>query len=479
MSHPNLTNGASLEDCYTNFFALADLCGIKWRRLATPENYLSKTGDLLDDPVLSSYHKCLTSDLLSVWRRVISRSNDSSLTSSAPNRSGTNSDPHGSSPSSHLNYKKELWVFWYGDDLEHSKFISNELTEIELGSWENGMSYECRTLLFKAFHNRIERCLLSRGFARLGRWFVQPMELSLSYDKSSKTFTADPSTSEGINDVAPQLSFAFSFFVHGESTVCTSVDVRVLPPVYRLNRNNITVAQGSSSGLNVIISPYGLAGVVTGQTFKDGDASVQKLLTEWEKFYPLRQFNEKSGQTGKYQAAGNSAPSYSVDYDDSASKSESSLESLPSVVEVNVAGVKMKYPSSYVYIVPETRTKSSDSSKNEKKDSNSKDTHLSQSQMQTSRTSHSNNLLANLLTPPSTPPELLFKDHRPHRNRTPVLSPRQPQRPLSGYCIRSNAFQEMSISHNTSKSFENMLSKYRIVKYYLNHVIQLFLLISR
>lgn len=463
MSHPNLTNGASLEDCYTNFFALADLCGIKWRRLTTPENYISKTGDLLDDAVLTSYHKCLTGDLLSVWRRVVSRSSDPSLTSGAPNRSGTNSDPHGSSPSSQHYYKKELWIFWYGEEIDHSKFISNELVEIESGSWENGMSYECRTLLFKAFHNRIERCLLSRGFARLGRWFVQPMDLSIPNDKGSKTFTSDSSSSsDAKSDLALQLSFAFTFFVHGESTVCTSVDVRVLPPVYRLNRSNITAAQGSSSGLNVIISPYGLAGVVTGQTFKDSDPSVTKLLGEWEKFYPLKQHPEKSCQVGKYPGTANSGPSYNVEYDDSASKSESSLEPLPSVIEVNIAGVKMKYPSSYVYIVPEISRKTTDSSKNDKKDPNSfsKDTQLTQSQMQTTRTSHSNNLLANLLTPPSTPPELLFKDHQPHRTRTPVLSPRQPQKPSSSYCIRSNAFQEMTTSHNTSKSLENASGMY-------------------
>ena len=31
------------------------------------------------------------------------------------------------------------------------------VTEEEHGSWDNGLSYECRTLLFKALHNLIER----------------------------------------------------------------------------------------------------------------------------------------------------------------------------------------------------------------------------------------------------------------------------------------------------------------------------------
>lgn len=50
------------------------------------------------------------------------------------------------------------------------------ITESEQGSWESGLSYECRSLLFKALHNLIERCLLSRDFVRLGKWFVQPYD---------------------------------------------------------------------------------------------------------------------------------------------------------------------------------------------------------------------------------------------------------------------------------------------------------------
>lgn len=50
------------------------------------------------------------------------------------------------------------------------------VAESEQGSWESGLSYECRSLLFKALHNLIERCLLSRDFIRLGKWFVQPYD---------------------------------------------------------------------------------------------------------------------------------------------------------------------------------------------------------------------------------------------------------------------------------------------------------------
>uniref|UniRef100_A0ACB8EC21 Uncharacterized protein n=1 Tax=Sphaerodactylus townsendi TaxID=933632 RepID=A0ACB8EC21_9SAUR len=46
----------------------------------------------------------------------------------------------------------------------------------EDGVWENGLSYECRTLLFKAIHNLVERCLMNRNFVRIGKWFVKPYE---------------------------------------------------------------------------------------------------------------------------------------------------------------------------------------------------------------------------------------------------------------------------------------------------------------
>lgn len=46
----------------------------------------------------------------------------------------------------------------------------------EDGEWESGLSYECRTLLFKAIHNLLERCLMNRSFVRIGKWFVKPYE---------------------------------------------------------------------------------------------------------------------------------------------------------------------------------------------------------------------------------------------------------------------------------------------------------------
>jgi len=188
MAHPNLqTNGASLEDCHTNFFALTDLCGIRWRKLTsegfTPPSTNGVFGqggqmrslvntqpwDYLNDPVLSSYWRCLSNDILCVWRRIpvsaVSSPNSASFPPSFggafPGSTGTTSSSSGTPNGlNSLSGAKELWIFWYGDTSpELTNLVAPEILnpEGEQGSWENGLSYECRSLLFKALHNLIER----------------------------------------------------------------------------------------------------------------------------------------------------------------------------------------------------------------------------------------------------------------------------------------------------------------------------------
>ncbi|ENN75996.1 hypothetical protein D910_07991 [Dendroctonus ponderosae] len=193
------------------------------------------------------------------------------------------------------------------------------ISDCEQGSWESGLSYECRSLLFKALHNLIERSLLSRDFVRLGKWFVQP------YDYPAPRF--DPSDPDNPNGIGPEayatpphnashLSFAFAFFVHGESSVCASIDVRQHPAVRRLTRWHMQEAQASTGGINVILAPHGLAGTLTGQSFRPPETTA-KFIDDWGHFYPL---------------------------DKSSSLTDSS------VVEVIVKGSKMRYPSCYVLV---------------------------------------------------------------------------------------------------------------------------------
>ncbi|XP_017781580.1 PREDICTED: mediator of RNA polymerase II transcription subunit 13 isoform X2 [Nicrophorus vespilloides] len=292
MTHPNLqTNGASLEDCHTNFFALTELSGIKWRKLVWSDA-VGVAVDPLEDPVLRSYARCLAADILCVWRRI-----------STPHQPTTMFDiaqPPSQPPPLSLCCSKELWIFWYGEEPDLHELVSNDLLkqESEQGSWESGLSYECRSLLFKALHNLIERCLLSRDFIRLGKWFVQPYE-------------SPRRTTEGCS---AHLSFSFAFFVHGESSVCASVDVRQHPPVRKLARIHLQQAQASTSGLKVILAPFGLAGTLTGQCYKTMDSGT-RMLDEWSQFYPIEKGNGESN-----------------------------------VVEVIVGGVKMRYPACYVLV---------------------------------------------------------------------------------------------------------------------------------
>lgn len=120
---------------YTNdliiiFFPLqADLCGIKWRKLVLGERP-NATGDPLDDPVLSSYSRCLAVDILCVWRRVAApkQEPDSSanlfgdLNVTLPGGSGSVTHP----PLS-LTAAKELWIFWYGEEPDLTDLVAPEL----------------------------------------------------------------------------------------------------------------------------------------------------------------------------------------------------------------------------------------------------------------------------------------------------------------------------------------------------------------
>jgi hypothetical protein len=116
-----------------------------------------------EDPVLASFSRCLESELLAVWRRVPKKDLITYTFDMSGNRipqtpaSGANS----ANEKSLLGQRKELWVFWYGEKPQEQfkRLVSSQLKEIEdvSGTWENGLPYEARTLLFKALNNLIER----------------------------------------------------------------------------------------------------------------------------------------------------------------------------------------------------------------------------------------------------------------------------------------------------------------------------------
>lgn len=180
-------------------------------------------------------------------------------------------------------------------------------------------------------HNFIQffRSLLTRGFARFGKWFTQPLSTNPNEKKP--------------NDPTSQLSFSFKFFVHGDSTICTSLDVRQQSAVHRLNKSHLSAAQSSQNGLKVILGPYGLSGCLTGQSFKDGDPSVSKVLSDWKSFYPMNISSKESSQTSINHHRFDSNQ-------DTCGRSMQSVNCPPALVEVLVAGIKMKYPSCYTFV---------------------------------------------------------------------------------------------------------------------------------
>jgi hypothetical protein len=52
-------------------------------------------------------------------------------------------------------------------------------------------------------------------------------------------------------DVRLFFSFSFSYFIHGESAVCTSIDVRQHPPVRRLTHAHIAAASSLAATIHV------------------------------------------------------------------------------------------------------------------------------------------------------------------------------------------------------------------------------------
>lgn len=479
------TNGASLEDCLTNIFSLIDLNGLRWKRFKHKESHANILQTPIDThPILTTYAKCIQENHIAVWRLEPQKrlshgqggsasghgnapgstshsnfptptrtSNNNTPTSGAPAHLNTSSgNLNGSSSAgSQLNY--ELWIFGYGNQLKVDNVITDELVEVEDETWESkGMSYDCRTLLFKALHNLIEQCLTSKGFTKLGRWFVRPSEDnkvngmstatsqhftqqstrnmfrdSHNGDDSKNLYSKISSTLEEIIECRRQvfeshnqclndsnslrhtssrssntyftssldgsklsLAFAFSFFVHGDSSVCATVDVRQHHLVHPISRSDLNAFQDGRI-VRVALAPYGLNGVLNGVNYKDCDngAATISFIQQWSKFYPLPKTTSRLIAVNKTPSSSNSAMNSSSNNQSSHKSSSDSnnhynqstasdpnsraylsnltnmllppsqqkpgmffdLEQneVPPVIEVIVAGYRMRYPSECVF----------------------------------------------------------------------------------------------------------------------------------
>ncbi|CAF2638292.1 unnamed protein product [Rotaria sp. Silwood2] len=278
----------SLEHCHTNLFALQSLNDMKWKCFRRAINYRLETNQLgridnYKDPVLIAYWSALHADILCSWRRV-------------PTDDGQKTE-------------RELWLFGINEDLPSDLLNLRPINQAH-GSWnESAMSYDCRSMLFKALHNMIEKYLLSKGFARLNKWFVLPVN-----DHSDVK--------------VPNYSFNFNFFLHGDNKVCASVDVQRHEHIFNLTSKDLE----RTSPSNVILAPYGINGMLIGHVSREIDTN--SCRESWEKSYPIRY-----------------------------------LDGLPDFVEVTTGNARMFYPTCYVYKIgsnDESTTNNENTSTNKK-----------------------------------------------------------------------------------------------------------------
>ena len=76
------------------------------------------------------------------------------------------------------------------------------------------------------------------------------------------------------------------------------MDIRKHPPVHPVTLEYLSQAlqqqtqmdNGDGANLkakSVILSPFGMSGILTGQTYQNVDQQTQKILNDWGAFYPL------------------------------------------------------------------------------------------------------------------------------------------------------------------------------------------------
>ncbi|UMM17620.1 hypothetical protein L5515_014078 [Caenorhabditis briggsae] len=265
---PEVNNGGSLEDCISNVFSLLELPGIKWKCFR-PKLNAPRGVPLTSDLVLKAYSRCLTDGILCTWRRKPSppTGNNELL---PPTHFFSNDSP------------KELWVFWYdAEPTALGKYCEGLDSDEELSSANqmNIVSYEVRTILFKALHVVLERDLTKDGFVRFGRWFTMPLVARDHY-----LHFMYPSHSPAIR---------FNFFVHGTSTICASIQAQRQPTLIKLARRHFECK--TPKRFPVVIGPWSMRGyLIADQMTLLADPKIQEAAEkEWNQWKEYLQLEEK------------------------------------------------------------------------------------------------------------------------------------------------------------------------------------------
>jgi mediator of RNA polymerase II transcription subunit 13 len=112
--------------------------------------------------------------------------------------------------------------------------------------------------------------------------------------------------------------------VHGESTVCASMDIREHPPIRPLTEEylnevikntqqniencspndddekedfNNDINHNNVSMQSVILAPFGLSAVLTGNRSESCEQFADKIMNDWNNFYPMKDSDIISSQS--------------------------------------------------------------------------------------------------------------------------------------------------------------------------------------
>lgn len=79
------------------------------------------------------------------------------------------------------------------------------------------------------------------------------------------------------------------------------VNTIVYRKVWDLTASCFTVLVLTFFFISVILSPFGLNGTLTGQSFKMSDPPTQKLIEEWNQFYPISSKAKEGVSVDKFE----------------------------------------------------------------------------------------------------------------------------------------------------------------------------------
>eukprot|EP00118_Oscarella_pearsei_P014074 m.118515 g.118515 ORF g.118515 m.118515 type:complete len:2039 (+) comp37645_c0_seq3:48-6164(+) len=326
------SGGAERADCRLssdclNVFKLIDVGSVRWRRYALTAALASPK----DDPVLVSWNKLLAAGFAAWFQGHEATSIGVEPPVASPPRPRSTPQPAESVASPETLWRRQLWVFWTASDDAmdvDNLLVASEMEETDSGDWTttmkpqvNGSSNSvCRKAMLAAYHCLIARELTDGHFASLGRWFVKPQLESVVRNVAMSAINRD------------SVLLSFSLFIHGDRWLCAAVDMRLCPALGVLNRSHLTqLRQQPTEALKVLLSPSGLSGTLRSHSrAAAGPAVGTAALKEWLTFYPI--LGRTAPATGRRDGGGD----------------------LPALVEVDVQGVRMLYPSALV-LVPNRR----------------------------------------------------------------------------------------------------------------------------